>query len=681
MNYKSTVFLLLTLIVLMPINLRASSGPSLLPPASGLGNNPELPPGMSEEDMKMFAEFIDSLDPETIKALEEIGEGIIKQAEELSEELGYTVDPFEYIEMQAQKEQNEKPPKPFEPRKSSEKQAPAAPSSTAEAQSIQEVFKGIAKVISEILQKASSDINLSNEILPFKYRFDDLRFYATALSHDKVLKYLTDPSFASLNEHAKKLYKELVSLNDQLTVPEFSLEGENAYEVLDIPRTASQKDIVTAYDKISKITDPDLIELQLIKEGKTDQEIKIEADKARKRFDTITDAYMTLRSKEEAKIILEHILNIVAQAVDSDKILEEAKKVLQKFDPEAANLKKEQEKIEAEARKKQEEFLKKRPIVSRSFSMPRPSKGGSGKRSKFSDDFGDGGEYTPSGSSKKDKKDFKPTQLPTGKKGNSGTKKDDKKKDDKKKKDTKKNGKKDEGAKKPGAAAKDGEKKEGRKEEVSIEIGGLKKEFKDIEELIKNNSVFKKGDKEKEGDKLAIKGQGLLEYLTTPITETTPAENQSINTLMLQLTAKFKSIEKSVKKTLSDTFKDKKEEQKQFKDEAVKLFKKFEESNQYKLGANYLLSDELKPISTGLKMLISKTQESPILPIVSQKRDFILQSSELTPEVASGESAEKPEPYIERLRKAYKSLKKRVGIDEKGKPGQMPAGPTPSAGA
>jgi hypothetical protein len=107
---------------------------------------PQLPPGMTEDEMKMFSEFIDSLDQETIDALTAIGEEIIKEADELG------IDPFEYIELQAQmqkefEEKGEKAEKgkaPVEKPKAEKPAAPVAP--TADTQTAQEVFNGIQKL-------------------------------------------------------------------------------------------------------------------------------------------------------------------------------------------------------------------------------------------------------------------------------------------------------------------------------------------------------------------------------------------------------------------------------------------------------------------------------------------------------------------------------------------------------
>lgn len=699
MNYKSTIFLAVTFIVAIPATLLPSMGPSK--PAK-IDQAAPLPPGMSEEDMKMFAEFIDSLDQETIDALTAIGEEIIKEADELG------VDPFEYIELQAQmqKEMEEKAEKPLKSEPKKDQTAPIKPISTinlADAQNIQEIFKGIAKIVSSIMQKAASDINLANAILPFKYRLDDLIFYATALANDKMLKHLNDPSFATLNDTAKKLYLDLSKLNDQFIVHEFSLEGTNPYEALDLPKTASQQDIIKAFQKLTKSIDPDLLELQLIRDGKTDQEIKVEVEKARKKLQAINDAYAMLRNQEESKYILENILNSVAQAIDSKKMLEEAKKVIQKYDPEAAKLKQEQEKTEGEARKKQEEFIKKRPIVTRSFKMP-PAKLGKTSGKKSYDDFGNYGDLGGSGFAKEPKNDFTPTTLPTKK----SDKEQGKKKEDKDKKD--KEEKKEKGKDTKGKAGKPADQtakgKEGKKElssDVLKAVTRIEVEFDGLKDLIKNNKFLSKGEGfvEEEEEEI-VKGHGLPEFLTRDLK---PAEGsepkrtdqdqqqealleaQPVIKLINELTHRFKTMEKSIKKTLSDKFKDKKDEENQFKEEVAKLFNKFEESNEYK-SVRLLLDDE-HGLKDNLTSIVKNVSESVTAPgptnINIPKKNAILNASEATEknkEEGEGKEEEEGEPYIKTLRDFYKKVKKLVGPkDGNNKPGQPGIIRSPKASA
>lgn len=648
LTFTAHIFVLTTLLFFSAF---PAQGPSK-PPAG------QFPMDMSEDEIKMFTEFIESLDQETLDALNAIGEEIIKEADELG------IDPFDYIQLQAQAQQE------FEEKSAKDKSEKAKPSqpvtqqTTAEAQTAQELFKGIAKVIPEIIQKAASDINLSNDILPFKYRLDDLVYYCTRLADEKMLKYLSDPTFKELIESARTLYKALTTLNDQFIVSEFNLEGENPYEILGIAQSASQDDIVAAYDKLLKIIDPDTLELQLIKNGKSDDEIKKEVQSAHKRLESVNNAYEVLRSKEEASFLLNKILDAVSEAVDSKKLLEQAAKLMQLHEPEALKLKKEQEKIEAEARKAQDSFIKKRALTSRSFAMPMPKQKG-GK--KYGGDRGSRDGYSPTKTGKK-KDTIKPTKVSTSsdKKGGgskpSGKKPDDKKDGDKKKKKAaaKPNakGKPSDKAKLDGKKPddkKDGDKKDGDKKPlisaVNVAIDVLKERFDEIRRKIKKNKTIKE----------------------TPITTyVTTAENldkgQAYLDFMNELSTEFAGLETSLSRQLKK-FEKKDEELKQFKSEAEKLFKKFEESDQYKKIA-LLFSKNFKkdqPIVIGTVTTNLNADKAKLLFESAKKSE-------------KDEDGEAPKTYLEVLRNTYKKAKDKVASKKEDKKPNVPLGTGPFIG-
>ncbi len=684
MKYKSTILVMFLTLIINGLIIHHSyaqptgpSGPAQNKPA-GPGGKPALPPGMSEEELKMFTEFIDSLDQETIDALTAIGEEIIKEADELG------IDPFEYIELQAKmqqdfEEQQKKKPSGPQPEKAKvEKPVSTTVAPLAEAQTAQDVFAGIAKIIPIIMQKTVSDINLSNDILPFKYRLDDLVFYFTKLSDQKMLKYLNDPSFAPLIDNAKKLYKELMQLNEQFAPAEFSLEGEDAYEILNVSRSATPNEIVQAYDKITKITDPDTLELQLIKDGKSDQDIKTEVEKAKKIFDSINRAYDTLRAKEESKYLLDRMLDAISNAIDTNKVIEQARTVLQKYEPEALKLKQEQEKVEAEARKKQEAFIKKRAITTRAFAMPPASKKfkkgfkeegfGGGAGGGYDYGFGGGGGAPTTERMKPSYGGgFKPTTKPSG--GKYGEEDKKKKKEEKEEKKEKKiKGEKEGAAKGKGKAEKESK-------DVLVATGSLKEKLSDLKEFIKNNGLVKGAAIVQPGH-VINEGEGLMHFLTTPYPAGADAaatakiksdQDALLIAFIVDLTKKYNDIAKFVKKTLDETL-TKRDDQKKFKEEAQKAYKKFEDSDEFK-SINILV----KKASDRPGDFLTQTNPANIDPA---KRTLVLN----TTGQPCTEGEENPEPLIKCLRTAYKKFRDLIGYKEEGAPGSVPvrpAGPAP----
>ena len=679
MKYKSIISALLLSIVINNVlpqicwagALPGPSGPAKNSKPSGA--KPALPPGMTDEELKMFTEFIDSLDQETIDALTAIGEEIIKEADELG------IDPFEYIELQAKmqqeldEQQKGKARGPQPEKAKVEKAVSTTVAPIAEAQTAQEVFAGIVKIIPVIMQKASSDINLSNEILPLKYRLDDLVFYFTKLSDPKMLNYLNDPSFASLIDTAKKFYKQLVQLNDQFAPAEFSLEGEDPYEILNVSRAATPDEIVRAYEKISKVTDPDMLELQLIKAGKSDHDIKAEVQKAQKKFDAINRAYDNLRSKEESKYLLDSILDAISTAIDINKVIEQARAVLQKYEPEALKLKQEQEKVEAEARKKQEAFIKKRAITTRAFAMPPSSKKFKKGFKDESDYFGGGsnGSYdfgVGSSSSERMKPSYGGGFKPTTKTENGKIDEGDKKKTQEKK-EAKKEKKTIEGKSKESKETGKPEKSKESKD-VLIASGVLKGKLDDLKEFIKNNGLIK-GETLQENERIEA-GKALINFFQTPYPagadqqetdKIKASQNAIFVSFMVDLTKKINDIIKFVKKTLDETL-TKHEDRKKFKEEVQKTYKKFEESDEYKSveivfkkatdGQGYALTATTQGLNA---------EKAPLLNTTGQP---------------CTEDEENPEPLIKCLRNTYKKFCDLIGIkDESSKMPQMPASPTP----
>ncbi len=622
-----------------------------LGPSSGTNapNKPsagQLPFEMSEDEMKMLSEFIDSLDQETLDALNAIGEEIIKEADELG------IDPFDYIQLQAQMQQE------YEDKAAKEttekgKVTPGVIQPTAEAQTAQDIFKGIAKVVPAIMQKAASDINLSNDLLPFKYRLDDLVYYCTRLADEKMLKYLADPNFKELIDTTRNLYKALTTLNEQFAVAEFSLEGENPYEVLDISRSASQDEIVAAYDKLLKIIDPDTLELQLIKNGKTDEEIKKEVEKANARLESVNNAYGLLRSKEEATYILNKILDAVSEAVDTKKMLEQATKILQLHEPEALKLKKEQEKLEAEARKTQDAFIKKRPITSRAFAMPMP-KQKAGK--KYGAEREGRAGYTPTKVPKK-KETIKPSKVSTAGKGGGGAKPTGKKPEEKKKEEgkKKKGGAKPASKGKPGEPAKRGEAKKPTTSEVATALGEVNASLTAIKKVIKRHKD------------IINEENPLPAFMTTAFTgnpEEIAKQKEAYGKFLKELSDAFVTLESTIRagfKKFGEKS-ERKDELKQYKDEVAERIKKFEKLDKYAL-IRILFAPNFAPG----KILRIKDKD---LNMNKEKEELFFTTK---PE------GEGKEPYTDLIREAYKNVKSKVMPKEEAKKPGLP--PAPFIGA
>ena len=190
-------------------------------------------------------------------------------------------------------------------------------------------------------------------------------------------------------------------------------------------------------------------------------------------------------------------------------ILEDIKKLFKKYDPEALKAQQEREKLEAEARKTQEEALKKRALPGRMvFSMPPPQPSYSGYEPPLpGGDFGFPGAY----------EGFKTPDLtpppsagikPRGGEGAVGGKKDGKDKKDAKKKKKKEKKEKEKGKEeKPGTTPKKGGAAKEEKPELPSKVAA---EVKIINDRLKD---FSKAI----DDKKDLLGWHFKELMTTPI--------------------------------------------------------------------------------------------------------------------------------------------------------------------
>lgn len=332
---------------------------------------PTLPNGMpqlSEAEMDAFVkELLENLDEDTLNELAKIGEQIIKEAQDQ----GYD-DPFEYLtklENEAQQKLAEEikpvppvvtPEKPQEPKQ--------APVSIKKIEEIQGIIDQIIRSITSARQKTSEDIALSNAFSEVKYPIDDLIYYLTIIKQEKFIKFLLDKESEQLYENLRSLSYELFTLEHQLAVPEFSLLGESPYDILDIPHTTSPDEIVNSYETKVAELNPQLIQTTLKKQGKSPEFIKSKLDEAQQKYTELYDAYSLLRAKEESKYIVEKILAMLKEALYTNNLLEELKKLIKKYEPEELKKKEERDKVEEQARKTQEEAFRRIPLPQ--FTMP-----------------------------------------------------------------------------------------------------------------------------------------------------------------------------------------------------------------------------------------------------------------------------------------------------------------------
>lgn len=414
---KKFGFLLLTVIFSTTLLLAS------LPPKPGApGTIPDLPP-LSEEELELFSQIFENMDEETLNALAKIGEDYIKEMEAQGK------DPYEIF-----KEPMVQPTPPPMPKP--EPTTPVKPIILMPPQKVDELrtmLKDIGFFLPSIQRKAESNRETAGMIKPWKYHVEDVVYFVHILEQEKLLRYLFDKDFDQLLIGIKQLHQALGSLEPRLSVPEVTLESDRSYVVLGLTPGASFIDVQNRYQQLLRDKSPMLIKKQLA--GKSPAEISKALEINEDEIDSINNAYQMIMSKQEAIETLNTILDAFSTAIYTNNLIENAKKVLGRYEPDALKVKEEQEKREAAARKEQEEVIKRRPVISPRYwgggdlDFGRRPSGGDYEKSPYAP-----APYIPAEPGKKG--DISPSPTPSspdkkdGKKD--GGKKDDKKKDEKK---------------------------------------------------------------------------------------------------------------------------------------------------------------------------------------------------------------------------------------------------------
>lgn len=321
---------------------------------------------------------------------------------------------------------------------------------------IKALLANIVSKIAAIKQKAASRRAVQEKLAPWEYHLTDLSYYLTIIQDDALAKYLQQPEF-------EQLYNNLVALNRSLSEQEprlqieqmLEVEFEDPYITLGFATSnISKPEVDTKYQQLVKEKNPFTIEDALKKEGLSKAEIEKRFKQAQQEYNKIFEAYKRIEQKETSARSFLSILQAFHKAIYQDKIIDDVKKLLGTYDPEALKLKEAQEQKEKEARDYKKKLTEQEPDFDIDFNWP--SFGGSSRIGRRRPPVrGFGRPYRPSGSrrpteraSSADKAGEKEAKKNgKGKKGKgaksekkSGTKDKGTKKDDKKKKEEKPKG-------------------------------------------------------------------------------------------------------------------------------------------------------------------------------------------------------------------------------------------------
>lgn len=419
---------------IVPLCAQIAGGSTSAATGQGMRDIPDLPP-LSEEELELFSQIFENMDEKTLEALAQIGEEYIKEMEAQGK------DPYEiFREPMIPATPPAAVTKPIEPKIPTGHPIILMP--PAKTKEMRLILQELADQIERIARKAESDREFADALKPWKYHFEDIVYFAHQIEQEKIVNYLFDKDFDTLLSSIKELHQTLGMLEPQFYVPEISIDADKSYGILGVTSRTPFPEIQLAYQNLLREKSPALIKKQL--EGKPIDELGVALDINEDQLNAVNKAYQTILTREQSKQTLGSILQAVQKAIYTQEFITNAKKLLQKYEPEALKIKEEQEKRQSAARKEQEEAIKRRPpLAPRVFEPAFGRVGG---------DLG----YTPTGSNYPSYPSFPSTAVNAGpgkaadstspsKADKSGDKKkDEKKKDDKKKDDKKKDDKKEE---------------------------------------------------------------------------------------------------------------------------------------------------------------------------------------------------------------------------------------------
>lgn len=361
------IFLLFP-ILLFSSFLQASSLPpnqnifDSLPP---MGEMPQI----SMEDLEAIDDFLKQLEkenPEALEALAKIGEDFIKEAE------AQGIDPYQALGFPFSKQDVEEAitteggvmPSPQPPAPDTKKEEITIPKmDLKKVEEAREMIEHIVQHLNNLKIKLLADPFLQEIFSSFNFLVDDLVYYLSLVKEEKILKYLLEKEFEHILQALFELNHTLSYLVPAFDMPEESLETTNPYTILGVPKYSPWNVVSERYQTLLIEKDAEKIKENLMKKKASQQEINKKLAEVKQELSEVNEAYEVIVKRENALLILNKIIDALAQIAYQKNILAQLKKVLEKYEPEAMKKREEQEKLEAKARESQELALKQRAFA------------------------------------------------------------------------------------------------------------------------------------------------------------------------------------------------------------------------------------------------------------------------------------------------------------------------------
>jgi|GEM_PF-6870230 len=309
MKITGWFFLFISLLGCTPFSIKLEAAQF---PMGGLGNMGGMGGGMlpmpSEDELREIEKFLSTLSPEELDQLAQLGEEIIKKAEE------------EKVPLFFDQKTQQPLPGPTFPKKEEKIAAPTkqpeAPKKVINKDVVDEVKDLLFRLIENIdaiRQKASHDQELEDTLSELDEQLNKILYYLYVVNDKKVSVHLKDKEFSDLYKKLQNLDTDLDSVNNTFDVPTFGIMTRA-------------------------------------------QELKHK------------------KAVFQAEIILNKIIKRFKKAFDTDKILDDITKLIEKYEPEALKVKANLEQLE----KKALEYSKKIPVTNTGKLNPIPHHYGGG---------------------------------------------------------------------------------------------------------------------------------------------------------------------------------------------------------------------------------------------------------------------------------------------------------------
>ena len=439
---------------------------------------PQAPQEMpSPEELQAMVEDIEKNDPELFKLLQEEGRRILQEA---------GIDPDSFEQPKAEIKQEEKKAPLSVPEKT---QSPLIIQPTTEVKQtvrgireIEHLLQSLIESLQSMRLKAHVNTSIARLLERFKRELDDLSYYLPIIKNKPIITYLATSAYTSFYMKLKSFTHKIGELEQQLMVNDLYAEKHDTpYHILAVRPGSSLKEIEAAYKRMMKAKNPQELKKQLKKEGFSLKEQKaiLQENELQRRaiqeaYDLLTDINtkkrfdrdheFTVSQRLSGGTVSKELLSSIGKAFTdfmyNERSLEDIKKLIAQYDPEAAKhkmkieeeIKQERERVE-EAKKRPQQPSPRAPFSPRTYypearagSYQGGYSGGgySPDYSSYNQPYGQTAAGTsPSQQKPKDAGSAKPDAKKEDKDKDKDKDKDDKKDKDKKDKDDKKTRSKD----------------------------------------------------------------------------------------------------------------------------------------------------------------------------------------------------------------------------------------------